>query len=120
MVEHHNRWHFLRYVAVELVAVFVPLDRIQLLAIQIKVALEIYSFPAHHVLRHHQLQHPQAVCFCKHTRGRGEIREKCESMCACICQCTCMYMGICVEHYANVKRFQQEVLLKEIKLDTDN
>jgi len=70
MDERLYRWLFIGQVSVELIAVLVPLDRVQRLAVQIKVALEEYVLPAHHVLRHQQLQHPQAVCFCKQAYTR--------------------------------------------------
>lgn len=111
MDEHQSRWLLLGYESVELVAVLVPLDRVQLFAVQIKVALEAYILPEHRVLRHYQFQHPQAVCFCNtHKRRMRDQRER------------LMRAYACVECYANARQrvFNGKILLKEIKLDTGN
>lgn len=91
MDELQSRWLLLGYESVELVAVLVPLDRVQLLAVQIKVALEAYILPEHRVLRHYQLQHPQAVCFCNTQR---RMRDQSRGAWECYA---------CVECYANAR-----------------
>lgn len=53
------------------------------------------------------------VFLCVRKEGEGEEggRER-ESVCMCVC--------VYVERYANTRRFQCEILLREIKLDTNN
>ena len=63
-LEDKNRRLLLRYVAVELVAVLVPLDRVEDDVVQVEVADEPDVLAPHHVLRYHQLHHSQAIDPC--------------------------------------------------------
>lgn len=75
--EHEDGRLLLRYVAVELVAVLVPLDGVEDHVVEIEAALEPHVLTAHHVLRYHELHHSQALDPCNHKFEKKKFERLC-------------------------------------------